>query len=266
MKHKNLGATLYFSGRRKYFSVAEVLDILDDSDLDLSDGDTHQSDEDPDFQAAKDDESDDESDDGGEEESRDDDDQLADEIDGDIQPSTPTGRGCRIRGRPRGRRGTGGGRGRSRAPVRIQNQVKWTQDETFNPRNQPEAAADVQFHPAANNDRQNWAPSDYFKQYFNGETIEMIANATQQTAVQNTGRSLGTTPEEITRFIGINIMMGALRFPRIRMYWAHRTGVDAIRQAMTRNRFLKLRSNLKVVVVICLSYGVAGCGRADGDC
>ena len=64
------------------------------------------------------------------------------------------------------------------------------------------------------------------------------------------GRSLGTTPEEIRKFIGINIMMGKLKYPRIRIYRNKSTGVAVIKKAMGHDRYYKLRSHLKVVVCV----------------
>lgn len=42
--------------------------------------------------------------------------------------------------------------------------------------------------------------------------------------------------------------MSYLKFPRIRMYWEEKTRVPAIADKMTRDRYFRLRSNLKIVI------------------
>ena len=48
------------------------------------------------------------------------------------------------------------------------------------------------------------------------------------------------------KFFGVSIVMGNLRFPRIRMYWQRATKVDTIANALPVNRYFQLRSNLHV--------------------
>ena len=76
----------------------------------------------------------------------------------------------------------------------------------------------------------------------------MISQATNQTAMIQTGHSLETTPKEIRKFFGVSIMMGTLKYPRIRMYWSKSMGATSINNAMKRDRFFKLWSHIKVVV------------------
>ncbi|XP_064214102.1 uncharacterized protein LOC135266773 [Tribolium castaneum] len=66
--------------------------------------------------------------------------------------------------------------------------------------------------------------------------------------VEVKGVSLNLTLLEIKKFLGMITLMSCLKYPRIRMYWAKTTRVEAIARNMTRDRFFSIRSNLKVVV------------------
>lgn len=189
-------------------TTEEVLDLLDNSDIDLSDGEVddemhEDTDADPDFEASED---------GLAAESSSDSDESLAMGDGDIEPVPSTSRGPPTRGRPRSRRGVGG-RGRSNAPVRNTNDK--FQSETVT----RDAQGDQISQPSGIDQRDDWAPKDYFVQYMDNELYEMMAAATNQTAVLNTGRSLDVTAEDMGKFFGINIMMECLKYPRIRMYW-----------------------------------------------
>lgn len=58
--------------------------------------------------------------------------------------------------------------------------------------------------------------------------------------VSVTGHSLETSATEIKKLFGCTI-------PRLRMFWAQNTRVPIMSDNITRNRFFKLRSRLKVV-------------------
>jgi hypothetical protein len=234
------------------FDAIQVIDLLDNSDIELSDEDTVESELDSDYNP--DDESDDNhSDDADQVECADDgvssgDDEIDDVQDDEPQPSTFCGRGQGNRERPRGRRGIGGrGSGRSKAPTR-ESTMDWSQRRNIAPHRND---ADPQQQPVAdNNARNSWTPVEYFAQYIDNDVYKMIADATNQSSVINDGHSIRTTPEEIRKFIAINIMMGSLKYPRICMYWTKSTRVAAIKQAMKRDCFFKLRFHIKVIVDI----------------
>ena len=204
-----------------------------------SDDDSNYTPEDHSDSEAEDQEENDKSDHGS-------DDSGSEEI--STQPSTSSGRGRGQRGRPRGRRGVGG-RGRSNSHSERKEKPKsWSQSATFTPDFTHRQAGNGPQQLAPDDIHRDWNPIDYFNQYVDNDLYSLISQATNQTAMIQTGHSLETMPEEIRKFFGVSIMMGTLKYPRIRMYWSKSTGVTSIKNAMKRDRFFKLRSHVKVVV------------------
>jgi hypothetical protein len=132
--------------------------------------------------------------------------------------------------------------------------MSWRRNETFQSKHLVQDE-DSSVHQPGNDHatHEHWKPVDYFNQYIGDDVYKMLADATNQTDILLHGNSLKTSSDEIRKFIGINILMGSLRYPRIRMYWKKSTGGAAIKKVMSRDRFLKLQSNLKVVVDINVS-------------
>ena len=56
------------------------------------------------------------------------------------------------------------------------------------------------------------------------------------------------TLEELKAFFGLNIAMGIVKLPEVRMYWQQKwlTNVPAFSQVMPRNRFLQISCYLHV--------------------
>lgn len=89
-------------------------------------------------------------------------------------------------------------------------------------------------------------PLTYFKEYFEDDFWEFVATRTNLYWVQTNGTTLGMTAKEAKALFGIHIVMGSLKFPQARMYWAAATRVSLIADAMPRDRFFRLRNALHV--------------------
>lgn len=63
------------------------------------------------------------------------------------------------------------------------------------------------------------------------------------------GKILNTDAAEIKKIYGMHLIMGCIRYPRLRMYWSMGMSLEPIQKAMTRARFLKIRNCLHVVDV-----------------
>lgn len=91
-------------------------------------------------------------------------------------------------------------------------------------------------------------PLDYFSKYFPECEFENMANYTN-TYTEQTGRLnwKPTNSKEMKIFVGINLYMGVLNFPRIRMYWEQKSRTNTIADNMTRNRIFELRFYFHVI-------------------
>lgn len=87
-------------------------------------------------------------------------------------------------------------------------------------------------------------PLDAFNRYIPENIISDIALATSQRITSESGRDIGVSAQMMKQFIGINIIMSYIKYPRIRMYWAAKTCVPQIADVMSRNQFFIIRTNL----------------------
>ena len=92
-----------------------------------------------------------------------------------------------------------------------------------------------------------YSPLELLMKYFTEDLFETIANETNVYSMTATGSSMNTNSFEIRKFFGINILMGNINLPRIRMYWQPATRIDRIAESMPVNRFFKLRQNIHAV-------------------
>jgi len=93
------------------------------------------------------------------------------------------------------------------------------------------------------------SPLQLFSNYFSDELLETAVFNTNLYAIRNNVPNFPpTTVAELKTFIGINILMGNLGLPRVRMYWEPKFAVPLISENMTSNRFFKLRNNLHFII------------------
>lgn len=90
-------------------------------------------------------------------------------------------------------------------------------------------------------------PYELFKNYIPEFLYDLISTKSNQNYFKNNSKELKATPAEIKKFFGITVAMSYLKFPRIRMYWANSTRVPIICETMSRERYMVLRRNLKLV-------------------
>ena len=120
--------------------------------------------------------------------------------------------------------------------------LSWRKSRRFDNHRGPEVG------PAHFQDHDDWSTEQFFLQYYPESFFERIAFCMNYNYQLAHHKSLNVTPDELKIFVGIVILMGNLKFPRIRMYWSGKFRVEAISQKMTRDRFFTIRSNLKFVV------------------
>ena len=76
--------------------------------------------------------------------------------------------------------------------------------------------------------------------------FSLLKTESKRCAEQN-GRMFQTTFEELSAFIGINVLMGIHKLPKMRDYWSVDEGLGntLIQKMMTRDRFLEVLQNLR---------------------
>jgi hypothetical protein len=84
----------------------------------------------------------------------------------------------------------------------------------------------------------------YFLKYIPDNILDDMAVATSQKIMSQTAKNLVVTPKMLRVFIGMNIVMSYMKYPRIRMYWANKTRVPQVADCMSRTHFFLIRNNL----------------------
>lgn len=92
-------------------------------------------------------------------------------------------------------------------------------------------------------------PLQYFKTYFSDNFFKNTSQCTNMYCLSRYGKELNTSELEIKQLYGIHLLMGCLKYPRLRMYWQSGIELRPISQTMTRDRFFLLRNSLHVVDV-----------------
>ncbi|XP_075721839.1 uncharacterized protein LOC142765148 [Rhipicephalus microplus] len=97
-------------------------------------------------------------------------------------------------------------------------EIKWTKKE-FAPRD-----VECDYNPETASAPEQ--PLVYFSKYFTDDLFQDFAEFTNRYVLQRDGTVLATTKEEIKVFFGILMLMGVLKYPRVRMYWQAATRIS----------------------------------------
>ncbi|GBP98272.1 hypothetical protein EVAR_98954_1 [Eumeta japonica] len=84
---------------------------------------------------------------------------------------------------------------------------------------------------------EEWEWYQFYEQYVDDDILNTCTNRKR---VLETGKSMRLTLKELKVYIDIIMIMSALHYPQISMYWSKKWKVPMIAKAMTRNRFFTL--------------------------
>ncbi|KAF7219873.1 piggyBac transposable element-derived protein 2-like [Nothobranchius furzeri] len=92
-------------------------------------------------------------------------------------------------------------------------------------------------------------PIDFFRHLFPEDLIDNITYNTNLYALQKGKENLSVTGEEMQVFLGINLIMGYIRYSRTRMYWSSEDSLrlGIIANAMSVNRYEQILRYLHFV-------------------
>ncbi|KAI5725365.1 hypothetical protein M8J77_014540 [Diaphorina citri] len=78
---------------------------------------------------------------------------------------------------------------------------------------------------------------------------EVVSEKTNIYHCQNSSKheTLHCTPEEILKFVAVEILMGCLRLPQARLYWCREINIGIVSEIMPRNRYYEIRNNIHFV-------------------
>lgn len=69
------------------------------------------------------------------------------------------------------------------------------------------------------------SPAEYFKYFFDNAVVDFIVEQTNLYSMQQDGKSINVTSDEIYALFSIMIFMGVCSLPSIEDYWATRTRI-----------------------------------------
>lgn len=90
-------------------------------------------------------------------------------------------------------------------------------------------------------------PLDYFRKYFSDDIIVDIVLNSNLYSIQNTGKPLNLTEEELKDFISILLVMGIVKMPSYLDYWKPEYRLPRVSEVMSLKRFQQIRRNLHFV-------------------
>ena len=88
---------------------------------------------------------------------------------------------------------------------------------------------------------ENMTPFQYFQRFWDNEIRKYLTEQTNLYSMQETGKSINVTGDEIEVFFGIQMTMAIVRMSQYEMYWSPEFRYDKIRSAMTLKRYQLIR-------------------------
>ncbi|KAH8034121.1 hypothetical protein HPB51_020138 [Rhipicephalus microplus] len=114
----------------------------------------------------------------------------------------------------------------------------------------PDTSFECDELPFLNTNEEMPSPWDYFSHYVPKSIFIDMAERTNQYSLLQEGRCVGTNEQEIRQLISLHLIMGVMRYPRLRLYWKPEMKTRLVASTeLSRNRFEKLRNNLHIVDV-----------------
>ena len=104
--------------------------------------------------------------------------------------------------------------------------------------------------PVDSHDPESSSAFDYLQLLWPDSLTSLIAVETNRYAHQKKRSNwVDVSKDEVWSFLGIIVLMGIHRLPRVRNYWSkdELLGVSAVQEAMSLNRFWAIWSNLHLV-------------------
>ena len=92
-------------------------------------------------------------------------------------------------------------------------------------------------------ERLDWTPYMYFKDFVTDEMLQEIAEETNLYNLQKNGKSVNPNAQEIEQILGMYMHMGLVQMPNVRAYWEMEIRYPAVCDVMSRGRFLNLLTN-----------------------
>lgn len=116
---------------------------------------------------------------------------------------------------------------------------KWRNENKFEP--EPLVLNQPAYMPERCN--ATWDDDNFVAQYIDNDFLKIMVDKTNQTYVHSSGKTLALSLEELKVWIGMNCVMSAIQFPKIRMFWEKDYKISIISNAMTRDRFFAIRKS-----------------------
>ena len=93
-------------------------------------------------------------------------------------------------------------------------------------------------------------PLQYFKLFLKNKILNTIVENTNLYSVQKSGTSVNTNKDEISSFIGIQILMGIVQLPNHKAYWSRELRFPRVADVMPINRYEKLRKCILLTTML----------------